>query len=315
MKRTELDEAQVVEMYRSGMPAKKIAAQLGCSSTPVYRLLRDSALNPEGMRTRKVETDDDEIVRLYMDGLSGHDIARQLGISETLTYRALRDPLLNPGGMRIEASRARQFVPVISTEQAQVAVTLYRNDKGMDSIGESLGCSRAAVRNALVREGVEIRLQGPRFHDISPEDIDRMVELSKGGMGQVAIGQMMGMSQPVVSRVLQGRGVAKRGAPSGEQHGSWKGGRSVTGEGYIITWVSPNDSLSVMRNRMGYVPEHRLVMARSLGRPLAPNENVHHLNGIRDDNRLENLELWHTKQPKGVRGAGPHCPTCTCTED
>ena len=65
--------------------------------------------------------------------------------------------------------------------------------------------------------------------------------------------------------------------------------------------VPESDPLAGMRNRMGYVLEHRLAMARSLGRPLTKSETVHHINGKRDDNRIENLQLRQGKHGKGVR--------------
>ena len=71
---------------------------------------------------------------------------------------------------------------------------------------------------------------------------------------------------------------------------AWRGGR-VKRLGYILIWVGRNDFYSPMANIMGYIPEHRLIMAKHLNRCLLKWEVVHHSNGIKDDNRLENLEL------------------------
>ena len=95
--------------------------------------------------------------------------------------------------------------------------------------------------------------------------------------------------------------------PSGESSPNWKGGRTET-NGYIRRLAPGHPRAS----KSHYVLEHILVMEKTLGRFLLPNERVHHKNGRRDDNRAENLELWRMKDPPGVRASDYHCPGCTC---
>ncbi|MGB5217890.1 MAG: HNH endonuclease [Smithella sp.] len=77
-----------------------------------------------------------------------------------------------------------------------------------------------------------------------------------------------------------------------EKHGRWVGGVISSGKTYKYVRVAPDDYFYPMAvHSHGYVSEHRLVIAKDIGRLLEPWEIVHHLNGDKKDNRLENLQL------------------------
>ncbi len=84
---------------------------------------------------------------------------------------------------------------------------------------------------------------------------------------------------------------AKKRNVSMENHPMWKGGIARTTGGYIEIRLTPDNPYYPMVCRKGYVKEHRLIIAKRLGRCLTGKEVVHHINGIHDDNREENLEL------------------------
>lgn len=81
---------------------------------------------------------------------------------------------------------------------------------------------------------------------------------------------------------------AMKGNVGGKNNGCWKGGRLKSSTGYIMIHQPAHPAST----KTGYVPEHRLIMEKKLGRYLSGIEVIHHINGKRDDNRLENLMLF-----------------------
>jgi len=76
-------------------------------------------------------------------------------------------------------------------------------------------------------------------------------------------------------------------------------GRVITTGGYINILAKS----TLGSDKSGYIREHRYAMQQMLGRPLLKQEQPHHINGVRSDNRPENLELWSTSHPAGQRVA------------
>lgn len=107
-----------------------------------------------------------------------------------------------------------------------------------------------------------------------------------------------------------GRRNLNKGTEKGSTHPSWKGGKYITSHGYVM--IKAYNHPRVDKN--GYIFEHILVMEKHLGRFLVQDEIVHHINGNRQDNRVENLELMtsgqHTSHHNLHPGMWLHCLSC-----
>lgn len=129
---------------------------------------------------------------------------------------------------------------------------------------------------------------------------ERIIELHSQNLSQINIGKQVGVSQSVISRVLRQHNL-KPNNPCGNGKGvdsySWKGGIVKTPCGYI---QEMSDAFPSMRNKSGYIAQHRLVMARYLNRPLEKWETVHHIDGNRENNDISNLQIR-------IGNHGKHC--------
>lgn len=143
---------------------------------------------------------------------------------------------------------------------------------------------------------------------------DPLVSQRMRNKGQTCKGE--GCDRPAVAKLLcqmhhqrlQNNGDPDVVRKGGANDTRWRGGKSVTKEGYVYIWIDKDDPLYVMtKSGKNYALEHRVVMARQLGRPLEASETVHHINGDRLDNRIENLQLR-----SGSHGQGVVLECCAC---
>lgn len=132
-----------------------------------------------------------------------------------------------------------------------------------------------------------------------------MVALYERGLTSGEIAPFVGCTSKSVRRHLLREGIPRK-IRYGPKSGHWKGGRAIV-NGYVTTTLPPDHPMRCMLHKQGRVFEHRLVVAESLGRPLTSNESVHHVNGDKQDNRIENLQLFSGSHGSAIRAVCGDC--------
>lgn len=149
----------------------------------------------------------------------------------------------------------------------------WMEDLTFKQIAERLGCAVGTIHKLFSRYGI---LRKQRKYGWKLSDEARLA-ISKRTKGKTP-------SDETRKRMSES---AKKRFSDGSHSVLWKGGKKHRFDGYVAVWL-PEHPFA----KSGYVMEHRLVMEKEIGRYLTREEVVHHINGRRDDNRIENLKLF-----------------------
>jgi hypothetical protein len=198
--------------------------------------------------------------------------------------------------------------------QRAVIIAAYAAGKPISQLSEMTGFSMRTLRLILIKEGIKRRPRGTANRRFTAAEIEDIRRRWNSDEPSARISKSLNLSVSTFNRILKEIGEdPRRNVPKGKNHSRWKGGRIVTEPGYVVLHLSVLDRQDIaepMANHLGYVLEHRYLMACELGRPLTENETVHHKNGVRDANWLDNLQLRTGQHGAGQKFQCLDCGSC-----
>lgn len=294
------EDQRILGLFNAGRTADEIGAALSVNAATVRSALRRLGVQmPRGPRV-----DAERVMKMFemcAAGFPTSAISKAVGVP-----RATVKTTLYRGG----AKRPRVAVSEATLQQV---LPLYEDGHSATLIAKTLGVHPNSVLTAIRKAGIRPRRSGYRKM-VSKEQKQEMASAYAAGASTTQIAGQLGVEAGTVQRYLRAAGVLLRpkGFQQGEEHHNWKGGRIITEDGYVLVLLRPDDSFypmaQIKTSDARYCLEHRLVMAKHLGRLLTEEETVHHKDDSdRSNNHISNLQLRRGNHGKG---AALKCAVC-----
>lgn len=190
---------------------------------------------------------------------------------------------------------------IFSINEEQDIIKKYQAGLTLLEISQNYDCNYRTIIKVLRKHNIKKKVLGGAAFLLKEDEQITLVQEWENGKSLAYLARKYNIHYKSISKFIKTKDTIRKTRKINKRTHKWKGGRVLhKSSGYILKKVDIDNPYYCMANISGYVPEHRLVMAEYLKRPILKTEQVHHKNGIKSDNNISNLQLTHGSHGNGV---------------
>lgn len=218
-------------------------------------------------------------------------VAESLGVGYAFVRKTIKK-----AGLKI-SNKTNKKKGDLTEEQINNIVNDYNSLLEIKDLAKKYKVTVVSIYNILNKTNTQLR--GHKNRIFSNEEINNILQDWKNGESLKRITKKYKTyDAPIIELFNQHNIVLEERLNKGSKNNRWNGGRTITKYGYVRIKIYPDNKYYSMV-RHGYVLEHRYVMAQHLNRPLEKYETVHHIDGNRQNNNIDNLQLRSNNHGSG----------------